>query len=41
MVVGTTGWYGDLGRVRDLVEQHGTGFVYAANFSLGINCSST
>jgi 4-hydroxy-tetrahydrodipicolinate reductase len=37
MVVGTTGWYAELDRVRALVEQHGTGFVYAANFSVGVN----
>jgi 4-hydroxy-tetrahydrodipicolinate reductase len=37
MVVGTTGWYGELDRIRHLVEQHGTGFVYAANFSVGVN----
>jgi 4-hydroxy-tetrahydrodipicolinate reductase len=37
MVVGTTGWYGDLERVRLLVEKGGTGFLYAANFSVGIN----
>lgn len=37
MVVGTTGWYGDLERVRKLVEGSGTGFLYAANFSVGIN----
>ena len=37
MVVGTTGWYGELDRVRKLVESHGTGFVYAANFSVGVN----
>jgi 4-hydroxy-tetrahydrodipicolinate reductase len=37
MVVGTTGWYKDLDHVRKLVEQHGTGIVYAANFSIGIN----
>lgn len=37
MVVGTTGWYNELGLVRQLVEQHGTGFVYAANFSVGVN----
>jgi 4-hydroxy-tetrahydrodipicolinate reductase len=37
MVVGTTGWYGDLDRVRVLVEQHGTGFVYSPNFSIGVN----
>ena len=37
MVVGTTGWYRELDRVRKLVEQRGTGFVYAANFSVGVN----
>jgi 4-hydroxy-tetrahydrodipicolinate reductase len=37
MVVGTTGWYGELDRIRRLVEQHGTGFIYAANFSVGVN----
>jgi 4-hydroxy-tetrahydrodipicolinate reductase len=37
MVVGTTGWYSELDRVRAFVEQHGTGFVYAANFSIGVN----
>jgi 4-hydroxy-tetrahydrodipicolinate reductase len=37
MVVGTTGWHGELDRVRSLVESHGTGFVYAANFSVGVN----
>jgi 4-hydroxy-tetrahydrodipicolinate reductase len=37
MVVGTTGWYKEIDRVRALVEQHKTGFVYAANFSIGVN----
>jgi 4-hydroxy-tetrahydrodipicolinate reductase len=37
MVVGTTGWHAELGRIRSLVEQYGTGFVYAANFSIGVN----
>src|SRR5580692_9862683 len=37
MVVGTTGWHGEVNRVRKLVETHGTGFVYAANFSVGVN----
>ena len=37
MVVGTTGWHGNVDRVRKLVESHGTGFVYAANFSVGVN----
>ena len=37
MVVGTTGWYGELERIRRLVEKHGTGFVFAPNFSIGVN----
>jgi 4-hydroxy-tetrahydrodipicolinate reductase len=37
MVVGTTGWYKEFDRVRLLVEQYQTGFVYAANFSVGVN----
>ncbi|MGC2446622.1 MAG: 4-hydroxy-tetrahydrodipicolinate reductase, partial [Candidatus Sulfotelmatobacter sp.] len=37
MVVGTTGWYKDIDRVRTLVEQHKTGFVYSPNFSVGVN----
>jgi 4-hydroxy-tetrahydrodipicolinate reductase len=37
MVVGTTGWYGEADRIRKLVENQGTGFVFAANFSVGVN----
>jgi 4-hydroxy-tetrahydrodipicolinate reductase len=37
MVVGTTGWYGEIPRVRELVNASGTGLVYAANFSVGVN----
>jgi 4-hydroxy-tetrahydrodipicolinate reductase len=37
MVVGTTGWYGEMDRIRQLVESRGTGLVYAANFSVGVN----
>ena len=37
MVVGTTGWYGELDRVRRLVEQNKTGLVYSPNFSIGVN----
>lgn len=37
MVVGTTGWYSEMGRIRSTVEQAGTGFVFAANFSYGVN----
>jgi len=37
MVVGTTGWYGEMERVRRAVEAAGTGFVFGANFSYGVN----
>lgn len=37
MVVGTTGWYQEMDRIRELVKLHDTGFVYAANFSIGVN----
>lgn len=37
MVVGTTGWYGELAGVRAEVEKRGTGFVYGSNFSIGVN----
>jgi 4-hydroxy-tetrahydrodipicolinate reductase len=37
MVVGTTGWHQELNRIRQLVESQGTGLVYAANFSVGVN----
>ncbi len=37
MVVGTTGWYNEMQRIRALVEAAGTGFVFGANFSYGVN----
>jgi 4-hydroxy-tetrahydrodipicolinate reductase len=37
MVVGTTGWYDALPRVRELVAKSGIGFLYSANFSVGVN----
>ncbi|HZQ68683.1 MAG TPA: dihydrodipicolinate reductase C-terminal domain-containing protein [Terriglobales bacterium] len=37
MVVGTTGWYGELPKVKQVIEQAGTGLVYGANFSIGVN----
>jgi len=36
MVVGTTGWTDQLPRVRAAVEAHGTGLVFGANFSVGV-----
>jgi 4-hydroxy-tetrahydrodipicolinate reductase len=37
MVVGTTGWYAEIDRVRTMIEKAGTGLVFAANFSVGVN----
>ncbi len=37
MVVGTTGWYSELPRIRQLVERSQMGFLYASNFSIGVN----
>jgi 4-hydroxy-tetrahydrodipicolinate reductase len=40
LVVGTTGWYDKLDRVKALVKEKKTGFLYASNFSLGVNIFS-
>jgi 4-hydroxy-tetrahydrodipicolinate reductase len=37
MVVGTTGWYSEIPKVRASVEKHKTGFVFGSNFSIGVN----
>jgi 4-hydroxy-tetrahydrodipicolinate reductase len=37
IVVGTTNWEKDLGRVKALVEENNTGLFYASNFSIGMN----
>jgi len=37
LVVGTTGWYGQLESVRAQVVKSGIGFVFGANFSIGVN----
>jgi 4-hydroxy-tetrahydrodipicolinate reductase len=37
MVVGTTGWYDQMQHVRDTVKRYDTGFVFGANFSVGVN----
>jgi 4-hydroxy-tetrahydrodipicolinate reductase len=37
MVVGTTGWYSELPRIKQLVERSQMGFLYASNFSIGVN----
>ncbi len=40
IVVGTTGWYDRLDEVRKLVKAKKIGFLYASNFSLGVNIFS-
>lgn len=37
IVVGTTGWYDQMPRLREEVEKNGTGFLWGANFSVGVN----
>lgn len=37
LAIGTTGWMDEIDRVREAVERHGTGLVYGANFSVGVN----
>jgi 4-hydroxy-tetrahydrodipicolinate reductase len=37
MVVGTTGWHEHFNSVRSAVAEAGIGFLYGANFSIGVN----
>lgn len=37
IVVGTTGWYQEIPRIKVLVNQTGIGFLFASNFSIGVN----
>jgi 4-hydroxy-tetrahydrodipicolinate reductase len=37
MVVGTTGWYQHLDKVRELVTERKAALVYGSNFSIGMN----
>ena len=39
-VVGTTGWTANLDRAKAAVEEHGTGLIWAPNFSVGVNVFS-
>jgi 4-hydroxy-tetrahydrodipicolinate reductase len=36
-VVGTTGWYGELDRVRAFVDKSSVGVVWSGNYSIGVN----
>jgi len=40
MAVGTTGWAGEMDRVRASIEKHNTGLVWSPNFSIGVNVFS-
>jgi 4-hydroxy-tetrahydrodipicolinate reductase len=37
LVVGTTGWYDQVPRLREMVLLAKTGFLYGSNFSIGVN----
>ena len=37
LVIGTTGWYGEVPRLRDMALAANTGFLYGSNFSIGVN----
>jgi 4-hydroxy-tetrahydrodipicolinate reductase len=37
IVVGTTGWYDQVPRLREMVLSAKTGFLYGSNFSIGVN----
>jgi len=37
VVVGTTGWLGQMDRVRSLVDKNGTALIWSPNFSVGVN----
>jgi len=37
IVVGTTGWYDKIDRVKKIVKESKIGFLYSPNFSLGVN----
>lgn len=36
VVMGTTGWYGRMDEARRIVDESGIGFIWAANFSVGV-----
>ena len=37
LVMATTGWYGHIDEVKKIVKGAGIGFIYASNFSIGVN----
>jgi 4-hydroxy-tetrahydrodipicolinate reductase len=37
IIVGTTGWYGQLQQIKDECETRNNALIYASNFSVGVN----
>jgi 4-hydroxy-tetrahydrodipicolinate reductase len=37
IVCGTTGWYDKIRILKSIIEKYDTGFIYSANFSVGVN----
>ena len=37
VVVGTTGWFGQLDHVKEVCQKHNRSILYASNFSIGVN----
>ena len=37
IVVGTTGWYGSMDKVKRIVKDAGIGLIWSGNFSIGVN----
>jgi 4-hydroxy-tetrahydrodipicolinate reductase len=37
IVVGTTGWYNEMGAVKKIVTENNIGLIWSGNFSLGVN----
>lgn len=37
VVCGTTGWYDKTGKIEAIIKKYNTGFIYASNFSVGVN----
>lgn len=37
LVMGTTGWYDEMAKVKEMVDYGKIGFLYAPNFSIGVN----
>lgn len=37
IITGTTGWYGKIDEVKEIVKQNNIGFVWGSNFSVGVN----